>query len=306
MKGVDEIRSFLDSRKDFSASKDALPHHQVDREALIKVLLDLHAENLALKANMPRVNSTASGNTVAMAAGFDGTEPVLNPATPASRPTQSDAKNAPSTEPAREEKPESERLCRSMWGYKDCPRNSGEECVRQHLTICDRPTCYGNIDARATCQERTGKWHGHIKAALVMQKKRERQEAKNRKQEAEQKEFLANRKEFLKWNKAQGNGVTPSMRGKHPMNTRVVPQHAQRRENTWKPRAQRGPTNRILGDFLSPESFPPIQSHQQAQAPPNRARSEPVTTGTDSTRDQFRQFQEFLRFQQYLAQFPAL
>ena len=60
MKGVDEIRSFLESGKDFSASKDALPHPQVDREALIKVLLDLHAENLALKANMPRVNSTAS------------------------------------------------------------------------------------------------------------------------------------------------------------------------------------------------------------------------------------------------------
>ena len=70
MKGVEEIKSFLKSGKDFSASKDALPHPQVDREALIKVLMELHIENLALKANRPKVNGESP--SVILAAGFTG------------------------------------------------------------------------------------------------------------------------------------------------------------------------------------------------------------------------------------------
>ena len=222
---------------------------------------------------MPAGSASGASGELHMAAGFSG---------PVSLVADNKAKNPTSAESAREEKPPHERLCRSMWGYKECPRSNGEECERKHLSICDRPTCYGNVDARATCQERTGKWHGHIKAALVVQKKRERQEAKNRKQEAEKKDFLANRKEFLKWNKAQGNGGAPSARGNQQKNTPVV-KHVQKRENTMKPGTQRRPPNRSLGDFFPQGSFPPLQSQgypsfQPAPMPTNPAWPKPVNT----------------------------
>ena len=299
-KGTQEVYDFLAANKPITAAKE-LPSSLVLREAILHVAITLHQANLVLQNEVSNLKAKQPAGEPANTAGATpsnaaATQNAAGDSTPKSEQVPStlsvaansfvpsakknDSKSMATSAPT--EKSEAEKLCRSMWGYKECPRNNGEECERKHLSICDRPTCYGNVDARATCQERTGKWHGHIKAALVVQKKRERQEAKNRKQEAEKKDFLANRKEFLKWNKAQGNGGAPSARGNQQKNTPVV-KHVQKRENTMKPGTQRRPPNRSLGDFFPQGSFPPLQSQgypsfQPAPMPTNPAWPKPVNT----------------------------
>ena len=239
MKGVDEIRSFLDSGKDFSASKDALPHPQVDREALIKVLLDLHAENLALKANMPRVNSTASAGPSSSTSSASATSSEL-----AAERNKKSGDNSS----VKEDKPEELRLCPSMWGTKACVGRS--ECQRKHLDLCTNPTCYGNEEHRKACANGPdGKWHGHIKGAIKAEKKRERKEAEQR--------------QFQAWLKQRGNesrgtrGDPP--RQKPPQKPTKNPQtqkqdhqrkgrqhHPQRREDWPAPR----PKPLRFGDYV--------------------------------------------------------
>ena len=238
---------------------------------------------------MPAGSASGASGELHMAAGFSG---------PVSLVADNKAKNPTSVESAREEKPPHERLCRSMWGYKECPRNNGEECERKHLSICDRPTCYGNVDARATCQERTGKWHGHIKAALVVQKKRERQEAKNRAAQEEQRKF----REWQKMQKGPAPGNSAKSKGHkgdpkgrqqkptqqngrngHPGQQRgwKQPGHHQRAQSrgSWE---QPRPGPRILGDYFPNLPGPAQPGSVWGNPPPNTAWAPPPAAPTNA------------------------
>ena len=273
MKGINEIKLYLGSGNALSVqvAKDILPSTDVDRDALLHVLIDQQKELAALKAKTPTRQAVAEAGATSMTSPMNATSTSrdttpknateLNAASPnfvpAAQNTTSNTNARVNTteEPEREE---GERLCRSMWGYKECPRSNGQECERKHLPICDKPTCYSSTpDQWKLCQESTQKWHGHIKASHVMQKKRERLEAKNRKQEAEQKEYSANRKAFIAWTKNQGNGRTPSARGK-PWKKTQEGHSAQSLKNKENPRGQRRPAARRLGDFLPKRDFPPL------------------------------------------------
>ena len=288
MKGINEIKLYLGSGNSLSVqvAKDILPSTEVDRDALFHVLIEQQKELAALKAKTPTRQAVAEAGATSMTSPMNATSTSrdttpknateLNAASPnfvpAAQNTTSNTNARVNTteEPEREE---SERLCRSMWGYKECPRTNGQECERQHLSICDKPTCYSSTpDQWKLCQESTKKWHGHIKASHVMQKKRERLEAKNKKQEAEQKEYSANRKVFLAWTKNQGNGLTPSVRGK-PWKKTQEGHSAQSYKNKEKPRGQRRPAARNLGDFLPKRDFPPLPQrggHPQRGGQPQR------------------------------------
>ena len=292
MKGINEIKLYLGSGNSLSVqvAKDILPSTEVDRDALLHVLIEQQKELAALKAKTPtrqavaEVDPTVADPTLVPAAqreeksGPNTTKATLNAATPAFEPM------ATSAESEKEDKAESQRLCRSMWGYKECPKISGQECERKHLPICDRPVCYSSSPEQwKLCQETSEKWHGHIKAAHVTQKKRERLEAKNKKQEAEQKEYSANRKAFLEWNKNQGNGQTPSVRGK-PRKKTQEGHSTQSHKNKENPRGQRRPAARRLGDFLPKRDFPPLPqrgghpTYQPAPVPKKQAWAKPVNT----------------------------
>ena len=193
MKGEDVIKAFLSSGKDLSACKDALPHQEVDREALIKVLVQLHLENLALKANMPSESSEASTSALSAAA---ISEQMPSKLSVAANPFEPSAQEVVSAQKP-EEKPEKDKLCPSMWGVKPCPGRS--TCVRTHLTLCNNPTCFSNEDQHKACSAGpNGKWHGHVRAAIRAEKKRMRE--------------VTEKREFLAWKK-QGNGKPPSGRG---------------------------------------------------------------------------------------------
>ena len=294
MKGINEIKLYLGSGNSLSVqvAKDILPSTEVDRDALFHVLIEQQKELATFRAasvvterSEPKASTSTSAATSVVTEGSTSSE--LNAASqsfvPAAQNTNGNAGgrmpvavcgNAGGRVPAAQntngntnarvntteepEREEGERLCRSMWGYKECPRSNGQECERKHLPICDKPTCYSSTpDQWKLCQESTQKWHGHIKASHVMQKKRERLEAKNRKQEAEQKEYSANRKAFIAWTKNQGNGRTPSARGK-PWKKTQEGLSAQSLKNKENPRGQRRPAARRLGDFLPKRDFPPL------------------------------------------------
>ena len=317
-KGTQEVYDFLAANKPITAAKE-LPSSLVLREAILHVAITLHQANLVLqeevsnlKAKQPAGEpSNTAGATPSNAAGTPSnaaaTQNAAGDSTPKSEQVpltlsvaansfvpsakKNDSKSMATSAPT--EKSEAEKLCRSMWGYKECPKNSGEECVRIHLLICDRPVCYGNPDVCQTCQESTGKWHGHIKAAHVAQRKRERQEAKNRQQEAEKKEFMSKRKEFLAWNKKQGNLVNPSGRGKP---AKGASWGHTKQENKGKQRVQRGPSDRTLGDFYPKQHS--NRTFRPAPAPVKSAWEQPLVTRrnppTDARSEARGQIQELL------------
>ena len=324
MKGLANVKSFLSSGKPLSkdslpacdVDRDALIHvmwELYNENTSLKAKVagaplniagaasPLNAAGTPLKAAGTSVPSNAAGDmtpqNATAAATTSQSEPNGAAALSASAATfvpqktssekaedQKLAQNAATAEKAEDQKPESQRLCRSMWGYKECPKISGQECERKHLPICDRPVCYSSSPEQwKLCQETSEKWHGHIKAAHVTQKKRERLEAKNKKQEAEQKEYSANRKAFLEWNKNQGNGQTPSVRGK-PRKKTQEGHSTQSHKNKENPRGQRRPAARRLGDFLPKRDFPPLPqrgghpTYQPAPVPKKQAWAKPVNT----------------------------
>ncbi|QQP51493.1 Hypothetical protein FKW44_012874 [Caligus rogercresseyi] len=57
-------------------------------------------------------------------------------------------------------------------GKETCPHN----CKRVHLPLCSKVVCYGNTYARKECSM----WHGHIRAAARVERKREREEEQKR------------------------------------------------------------------------------------------------------------------------------
>ena len=240
MKGVEEIKSFLKSGKDFSASKDALPHPQVDREALIKVLLELHAENLSLKANMPKVNSAAPAGPSSSA---------LSASASSSELTAESSKKSGDDSSTKEDKPEELRLCPSMWGTKACVGR--QVCRRKHLDLCDNPTCYGNEEHRKTCANGPdGKWHGHIKGAIKAEKKREKKEADQRQFQAWLKqrgnESRGTRGDPLRQKPPQKSTKNPKTQKQQNHQRKGHQHHPQRREN-WP---ALGPKPLRFGDFI--------------------------------------------------------
>ncbi|QQP53610.1 Hypothetical protein FKW44_006141 [Caligus rogercresseyi] len=109
-------------------------------------------------------------------------------------------------------KREEEKICPSMWGKKPCPHN----CIRVHLPLCSKAVCYGNTDARKECSM----WHGHIRAAARVERKREREEEQKR--------------QFKAWLK-QGNSST-GKRGaprniQPPKQNKKVPRTLEKWEN---------------------------------------------------------------------------
>ena len=53
---------------------------------------------------------------------------------------------SPEPEQPREEKPETVRLCVSMWGVKECPGTSQNESVRKHFPLRHSPSRFGRPD----------------------------------------------------------------------------------------------------------------------------------------------------------------
>lgn len=305
MKGVEEIKSFLKSGKDFSASKDALPHPQVDREALIKVLMELHIENLALKANRPKVNGESP--SVILAAGFTGESVAVgtpmnaaaNSFVPSAGGDESQA-NLPKVTPGESSsatmaltgKPESEKLCRVMWGKYPCP---GEGCTRVHLKWCASPKCLISEETSKQCKL----WHGHLRVALQREKAKKKKEAVQRAAEAEQREF----KEWKKQrNPAPGNSAKtkghkgdPKGRLQKPtqQNGRngqpgqqrgwKQPGHHQRAQSRGKWEQPR-PGPRILGDYFPNLPRPARPGSVWGNPPPNTAWA-PTTAAPTSAQE---------------------
>ena len=148
MKGLANVKSFLSSGKPLS--KDSLPACDIDRDALIHVMWELYKENASLKAKVAGepLNSAgaaspsnaegtplnAAGTSVPSNAAGDTTPKnatELNAATPTFVPAAQNANgntnaNTRVNTTAEPEREECERLCRSMWGYKECPRTNGQ------------------------------------------------------------------------------------------------------------------------------------------------------------------------------------
>ena len=299
MKGVDEIRNFLKSGKDFSASKDALPHPQVDREALIKVLLELHAENLALKANMPKV-TPAESSSVTMAGGFTGLESVAG-ATSSSNTagdvTPLSAKASASTSTQNEastEKPEKEKLCRVMWGKYPCP---GEGCNRVHLKWCANPQCLISEERSKQCKL----WHGHLRVALQREKAKKKKEAVQRAAEAEQREFREWKKQK---NPAPGNSAKTKGHKGDPKGRQEKPTQQkgksgqpgqqkgwkQQKGRTWTPP---GPRAMNLGDYFPPLPAPKKPAWMAPVTTAMAPASGTMSTAPDIAKEQLRRMLEF-------------
>ena len=168
---------------------------------------------------------------------------------PADVPTAASASPDPSTQNgAAREKTEKERLCKSMWGKVDCPRQSGQSCVRVHLDWCSKPSCAINEEQSKTCPL----WHGHMRAALHRERVNKRKEAKRKKDEEDQ-------RLFKEWKKQQGNKKPPgnSERGPRKQSPQGQPQgYKAKGQEGQKSHQQKGkPTRRpvTMGDYLPPQ-----------------------------------------------------
>ena len=225
-------------------------------------------ELATLKASN-RIKTSASTSVVTGGsepkASTPSASPELDAATPPFVPT---AQNAKEPEQPREEKPESERLCVSMWGVKECPGTSVNECVRKHLPLCHSPLCFGRPDRRKTCTEENSKWHGHMnaqyRAAVRAEKKRKREENEKR-------EFA----EYKKM-KHKGNLKTPSAPGGHTNipNLRRSPNLTRRLQPPERPRRRPTTTLRVMGSghSLDQARGPSETSFQTCPDQPNKAR----------------------------------
>ena len=260
----------------------------VDREALIHTIMSFHKalraasldghavqELVALKKANPTTTSTSpdgetapesgvpnapAGATMEATGGENAPEtretaetpvPMNGVATPdpSEVPTAASASPDPSTQNgAAREKTEKERLCKSMWGKVDCPRQSGQSCVRVHLDWCSKPSCAINEEQSKTCPL----WHGHMRAALHRERVNKRKEAKRKKEEEDQ-------RLFKEWKKQQGNKKPPgnSERGPRKQSPQGQPQgYKAKGQEGQKSHQQKGkPTRRpvTMGDYMPPQ-----------------------------------------------------
>ena len=260
MKGINEIKLYLGSGNALSVqvAKDILPSTDVDRDALLHVLIDQQKELAALRA--ASASASVKASSAKASSELDAATPSFVPAAQNASGNGSGNGNAraknDSQEPEqpREEKPEAERLCVSMWGVKECPGTSDNECVRKHFPLCHSPLCFGRPDRRKTCTEENNKWHGHMAAQY---RAAVRADKKHKREQTERKEFA----EFKKM-KHKGNWKPPSaQRGtnknlkaqepKPPKESKETKRkqshnHAQRRGKWAQPR----PGPQTLGDHF--------------------------------------------------------
>ena len=282
MKGLDIVKAFLGSEKEdtLSTAKDSLPVDRVDRDALVQGLRDARVELATLRAlnqtgaatSMITEGSEAKASTSSASSELNAECKSFVPAAQNAKGSAS-ANASPKPVQTREEKPEADRVCVSMWGVKECPGTSDNECVRKHFPLCHSPLCFGRPDRRRACTEENGKWHGHqnaqYRAAVRADKKRKREATEKR-------EFA----EYKKW-KHEGNLKTPSaQRGTHKPQPhgqkqghgnqrKYNPVHV-RQQKGW--RTPQGPRQLNLGDY-----FPPLPAPKKKSV-----WATPVTTPTQT------------------------
>ena len=226
-KGTKEVTDFLKAKRPISAAKEDLPSTAVHREAILHAAMQLQDKVEALEAKLGESTPMVTGPQASTsrevpsntAEDVTTTKARLNAATPAFEPKASTseqsvaANSSESGAKKNEKKPEDasqasagikkpgDKLCHSMWGKKQCLDRA--TCEYKHLALCHEPACYGNAELRKACSEGpAGKWHGHIRALINADKRRERLEADRR-------DFAAWQKAKQKGNKAGGNRGAP-------------------------------------------------------------------------------------------------
>ena len=271
MKGLDIVKAFLGSEKEdtLSSAKDSLPVDRVDRDALVQGLRDARVELATLRA----LNQTGAATSMIT----EGSEPKASTSSASSElnaecksfvPAAQNAKGSASANASpkpvqtREEKPEADRVCVSMWGVKECPGTSDNECVRKHFTLCHSPLCFGRPDRRKTCTEESGKWHGHQNAQY---RAAVRADKKHKREQTEKKEFAEYKKMKHKGNwkpPSAPRGTNKNLKAQGPKPSKESEEtkrkqthnHAQRRGKWAQPR----PGPQTLGDY-----FPKLPSPAQ-------------------------------------------
>ena len=276
MKGLDVIKRFLEGGEPLS--EDSLPSRGpgvVDREALIHTImsfhkalraasLDGHAVQELVALKKATTTSTSPGGETAPESGVPtAQEPAATAgitSAPPSAPAGEQSEQSQGDSSRKEEKPEKERLCPSMWGMKACVGR--DVCPRKHIDLCIDPVCFGNEEHRKACT--SGKWHGHIKGAIRAEKKKEKKKAEERRLHLLQSKFQEHQPEFQEWLKQKGNesrgsrgdpprkkppqkpANNPPQQKQQASQGRYQPQHPQRREN----KQARGPRPVTFGDYV--------------------------------------------------------
>ena len=276
MRGKVAIYEFLRAHRPLSEAQEYLPHPGVQRADLVSVCLELNEkleeanEQLAVAKKKLAQKQDGGASPVAMAehatvasakpsgenapearATAESPVPMNGAATPdpSGVPTDAPVSPAPTTQNgAATEKAEHEKLCKSMWGKVDCPRQSGQKCERVHLDWCSKPTCAINEEQSKTCTL----WHGHMRAALHRERVRKKKEAKRKEEEA-------NQRLFDEWKKQQGNKKHQgnSERGPRKQSPQGQPQgYKAKGQEGQKSHQQKGkPTRRpiTMGDYMPPQ-----------------------------------------------------
>ena len=261
-KGTKEVIDFLKAKKAITLAKEELPSSAVHREAILHVAIMLQEKLEALEAKLEGSEPHAS-NAAAAAASTPHSELKGAAALSATAATFVPKESEENERKPKEKKPEDaskesagikkpqDKLCQSMWGKKQCLDRA--TCVYKHLALCHEPACYGNAELRKACSEGpAGKWHGHIRALIKADKKRERLEADRR-------DFAAWQKAKQKGNKAGGNRgaphhnqpqkrpqVHPVPRGQGQQAAQVRPKYPQRQKK-WSAQARKHPS---LGEYM--------------------------------------------------------
>ena len=297
MKGLDIIKSFLEGGEPLT--EDSLPSRGtrvVDREALIHTIMSFHKALRAASLDgqavqelsvLKKANTTTEASTVATVEHATGasanpsgaiapetrataetTVPTNGAATsdPSDVPTAASASPGPPTQNgAATEKAEHEKLCKSMWGKVDCPKQSGQSCQRVHLEWCSKPSCAINEEQSKTCSL----WHGHMRAALHRERVKKKKEAERKKDEAD-------KRLFNEWKKQQGNQKPQGNleRGPHKQSPKGQPQgdkaRGQKGQKGYQQGQQKGrPTRRpiTMGDYM-PQKLANQRAPTFAAAPP--------------------------------------
>ena len=254
MKGINEIKLYLGSGNSLSVqvAKDILPSTEVDRDALFHVLIEQQKELATLKAAAALTPQSELKGAAALSASAASTSKLsvaANSFEPGAKNNEKKPEDA-SQDSAEIKRPE-DKLCRSMWGKKQCLDRA--TCVYKHLALCHEPACYGNPELRKACSEGpAGKWHGHIRSLIKADKRRERLEADRR-------DFAAWQKAKHKGNRAGGNRgaphhnqpqkrpqVHPVHRGQGQQAAKVRPKYPQRQKK-WSAQARK-PVS--LGEYM--------------------------------------------------------
>ena len=154
MKGLDVVKSFLEGGEPLT--KDSLPSRgtrEVDREALIHTILTFHK---VLRASSLDGQALQELGVLKKANATTTQQPAVSAATAeiTSAPAGEQSEQSHGDSSRKEEKPEEERLCPSMWGTKACVGR--DVCPRKHLDLCTDPVCYGNEEH--STPGRRGQW----------------------------------------------------------------------------------------------------------------------------------------------------